>query len=279
MLHELILLVIGIFGFSAAGYLDLRYTEFPDWLPYSMIILALLVWGGVSFLAADFSFLINSAITGIVFLGIGLLLYFTKQWGDGDAWLLGAFGFLFHQPLKVFSATVQSGIFPYPAVALFNFFITGFVYLVVYSIALGILNKKETIKFFMQAKKQKGKVYIGIVLIFIYSIFAHYFYSILIIPNTYFLYLPLFMAFIYVFMLYGRFVEQKLFKKKISVKKLRIGDVLVKNRWRGLTEKEVRALQKKGGSVWIKEGVRFAPVFVLTLLVTMLYGSLVGLFV
>jgi hypothetical protein len=82
-----------------------------------------------------------------------------------------------------------------------------------------------------------------------------------------------------VFARYGRFVEQNLFRKRIRASELRAGDVLVKDRWRGLTEKEVSKLKAKGGELWIKEGVRFAPVFVITVLVTLLWGNLLMLFV
>jgi len=88
---------------------------------------------------------------------------------------------------------------------------------------------------------------------------------------------PLLVA-ILIFVHYGRFIEKNLFKRKIKVKDLRVGDVPVGDKWRVLTHKEVKELKKKGGEIWIKEGVRFAPVFIITMLVTLFYGNLMLLF-
>ena len=75
------------------------------------------------------------------------------------------------------------------------------------------------------------------------------------------------------FLQYARAVESDLFRRKIKAKDLRAGDVLITGKWRGITQEEIEKLRKKGGEVWIKEGVRFAPVFVITVLVTVFVGS------
>jgi len=120
---DFILLAIGIVGFGLAGYWDLKTTEFPDWLPYSMIILALLFRGIFGFIQSDWWILGNSVFVGVVFLSLGLLLYFLRQWGDGDAWLLGALGFLF--PTSSFQINT---FFPFPLTILFNFLLVSLVH-------------------------------------------------------------------------------------------------------------------------------------------------------
>ena len=50
-----------------------------------------------SFLIGNLSALYSSVLTGAAFSVLGAILYFTKQWGDGDAWLIGIFGFIFPQ--------------------------------------------------------------------------------------------------------------------------------------------------------------------------------------
>lgn len=274
-----ILFAVGLVGFSMAAYWDLKTTEFPDWLPYTMIVLALVVRAGYSFLINDFTYLINSVVIGLIFLGFGLAMYYTKQWGDGDAWLLGALGFLFPDTAG-FTVTM---VFPFPVVMIFNFFLIAFLYLLVYSIALGVKSRDESRKFF---KELKGDLKNVILLIAAFTaicigmfLFFYYVYLISIQVLSYILLLPLVFALLVFFLRYGRFVEANLFKKKIPVSELREGDVLVSDKWRGLTKKEIKELQKKGGHVWIKEGVRFAPVFVITMIVTLSYGSLIMLFV
>ncbi|MCK4496718.1 MAG: prepilin peptidase [Candidatus Aenigmarchaeota archaeon] len=278
-MFEWILLAIGVVGFAMAGYLDLKTTEFPDWLPYSMIVLALLVRSVYSFTIGDFTPILNSVIVGLVFLGFGLALYFTKQWGDGDAWLLGALGFLFPDPAGFGFAS----FFPFPVALFFNFFFIAFFYLLVYSIALGIKSQDASRKFFSELKGDlRGIAAVIIVFSFLclgMFLYFHYFYLVPLHVLNYILILPpLFIALVF-FLHYGRFIEKNLFKRKIPVSKLREGDVLVSQRWRGLAEKEIKDLQEKGGEVWVKEGVRFAPVFVITLIVTLFYGGLIGLFV
>ena len=69
-----ILLAIGVVGFSYAGWKDLKTTEFEDWLPYSIIIAALVVRASFSFILGDFAVITNSVILGLIFLGFGYLL-------------------------------------------------------------------------------------------------------------------------------------------------------------------------------------------------------------
>jgi hypothetical protein len=269
------LLAVGIGGFGLAGYLDLRYTEFPDWLPYSMIILALIARGAFSLLTGNFTYLIDSVFVGLAFLGFGLTLYYIRQWGDGDAWMLGALGFLFPDPAG-FGQALGSTM-PFPLVVFFNFFIISLFYLIGYAIILGIRSPLVCATF---VKNLRGNV----------LSFAFVFFGLFVVSLSFSLYLgwllsmplwsfsgilmtPFLAVLILLFFHYARAVEGDLFKRKVKARQLRIGDVLVKDRWRGLTEKEVNRLRKKGRDVWIKEGVRFAPVFVICLLITLFYGS------
>ncbi len=272
----LILLAIGIVGFGLGGYLDLRYTEFPDWLPYSMIVLALLARGAFSFMVNDFSSLIDSVIFGLGFLGFGLLLYVTKQWGDGDAWMLGALGFLFPEPAGF--APLVEGTMPFPLTLFFNFFIISLFYLIGYAVVLGLRSPHVYRTFRKNIKTNARSVtFVFVVLLAISLSMSLYLGQTLSVPMSQFagiLAVPFIGLLILIFFQYARAVEGDLFKKKVKAKDLRVGDVLISDRWRGVTEDEIKALRKKGKDVWIKEGVRFAPVFVICLLLTLFYGSL-----
>ena len=278
-----ILLSIGIAGFGLAAYWDLKTTEFPDWLPYSIIGLGLGARVVFSLLTGEWRFLVNSMVFGLAFLGMGLAMYFMRQWGDGDAWLLGALGFLF--PDSAGYSIPHAGLtaqFPFPLVLLFNFFITAFCYLIAYSIALGAKNRKKTRKFLSELRSGLKGI-LSIVALFtaastVVVLYLSLFLRAGLNATLPILLFPGLVFFMTVFMRYGRFVEANLFRKRIPVGRLRPGDVLVSDRWRGITEKEIEKLRRKGGHVWIKEGVRFAPVFLITILVTLFYGNLMGLF-
>ena len=274
----LALLIIGTVGFGLAAYWDLRYTEFPDWLPYSIIILVIITRSVFSFLSGDWSILLDSLFSGTIFLGLGLLLYFAKQWGDGDAWLLGALGF-------ILSGQTEFGVksfFPFPLAVLFNFLLVSLVYLIAYSIVLGMKNREINRKYFEYLKKEKYH-FLGVTAFFFAfsSCFAFIMYSLSF--NTanimQVIMLPVLLTFVLFFSYYAKIVEKNLFKRKVKSSELKEGDVVLGGKWKGLTKKEISEIRKKGKYVWIKEGVRFAPVFMITMLISILYGDLILIFV
>jgi len=276
MLFEMTLLLLGIsvVGFGLAGWWDLKTTEFPDWLPYAMIGGALATRAVFAFLMGDYSIIIGSVMIGVLFLGFGLLLYWTKQWGDGDAWLLGALGFLWPDS----GSFLIIGFLPFPAIMLFNFFFIAFFYLLVYSIALGIRSPEISRGFLKELKgsrkdllKVTGAFTLAIVILVAAMSVA---FSIPLIELVYLLVFPLILLSVLLFTRYGRFVEGNLFKRKVAAEQVREGDVLAHHKWRGLTIEEVDKIKKKGKPVWIKEGVRFAPVFLITVLITLLVGNI-----
>lgn len=275
MLLGFVLLAIGVIGFGLAGYWDLRYTEFPDWLPYSIITSALAVRGVFAFLENDLWIIANSVVVGLVFLAFGLLLYFARQWGDGDAWLLGALGFLFPDS----SGFLVNSMMPFPLTLLFNFLFISLIYLIAYSVFLG-MKKREVNKIYLNYLKGRSKILASLLIIFfVFSWgFALYMHFVLSIPLNFLatiIFFPFLLAFVILFTFYAKVVEDNLFKKKISVKELKAGDVVLKGRWKGLTDREIRELRRTKSYVWLKEGVRFAPVFLLVLLISLFYGDLI----
>ena len=279
---EWVLLLIGFAGFGSAAWLDLKTTEFPDWIPYAMIAGALASRGVYSFAVSDFSFVTSSAIIGLLFLGLGMAMYWTRQWGDGAAWLLGAMGFLFADSTG-FSA-VQAGAagmaaLPFPLTLVFNFFFISFFYLIAYSIALGAMNPRVTRDFAKFLKGSSAKI-VSFVAAFCAMcaglvLYSHFQLGIPLQRLTYAALFPVLFACLLIFVYYGKFIEGRLFRKRVDARKLRPGDVPADRVWKVLSEKDVAALRKKGGRIWIKEGVRFAPVFIITLILTLLFGNVV----
>lgn len=271
---EFILAAIGVAGFGLAGYWDLKSTEFPDWLPYSIIILALASRGAFALIYADWSLVTGSIAVGAVFLGLGLAMYFLKQWGDGDAWLLGAMGFLFPSE----SGFAYSGAFPFPVALIFNFFLVAFFYVIAYSIALSFKAPGTWSGFVRSFRKEcKGAMMLaaGVSAAYIAFITAMIFSLRSAPPSLAFAAaFPALIFFVVIFTHYGRYIEKNLFKRRIPVGMLRTGDVPIGGKWRVLNRNEVASLKRRGGYIWIKEGIRFAPVFVITLVVTLLAGDL-----
>jgi prepilin signal peptidase PulO-like enzyme (type II secretory pathway) len=78
-----------------------------------------------------------------------------------------------------------------------------------------------------------------------------------------------------------RIVERVGFRKRIRTKDLRVGDMLgqdieqlgLKSKLiRGLEEDEVRKIRKAVRWVWIREGVRFCPAFLIAIIVSLYFG-------
>jgi len=277
---SVILLTIGIIGFGLGAYWDLKTTEFPDWLPYSIIILSLGVRGVFSFITGDWMILASSIFIGLAFLGIGLLMYFARQWGDGDAWLLGAMGFLLPEQLEFGVATAL----PFPLAMLFNFLLVSLVYLISYSVYLGLRHRSVNGKYLQHLKAQKIKLIAMVAFFFAFSwSFAFFMTTLPSVANpvsmNQFVFLPFLLTFVLLFSYYAKVVEKHLFKKKVRTSELREGDVALDGKWKGLSKKDIAALRKRSKHVWIKEGVRFAPVFVITIVITVFWGDLIFLFV
>jgi len=274
-----ILLAIGVLGFGYCGYRDLKTTEFQDWIPYAMIRRRLGMRAVFAYISGDITIITTSVFYGLLLLGFGYLLYFLKQWGDGDAWLMGAMGFLF--PESAGFVPVAAGLMPFPLVLVFNLFLISLVYVIAYALVLGVKTPRiyRTFMKNLRARKRSITYLTAAVALASISVPAYMTISYQIpLASFYALFTMPFMALgIMLFLQYARAVESDLFKRKIKAKDLRPGDVIISDKFRGLTEEEVKKLQKRGGEVWIKEGVRLAPVFVITLLVSLFLGSLFDL--
>ncbi|MCD6476798.1 MAG: hypothetical protein J7K26_01360, partial [Candidatus Aenigmarchaeota archaeon] len=87
---------------------------------------------------------------------------------------------------------------------------------------------------------------------------------------------------LFVFYIYVKIVE-KSFYKRISVKKLKVDDMIgedipkiniYKQRIRGLTKDEIKRIKKYRKYVIVREGIRYSPVFAISLIITLIYGDI-----
>ncbi len=254
-------LLIVLIGSVLAGIWDLKTTEVPDEVPYLMIAFSVFSIYMRSMLSGDFSLLAYSLAIGTIVLLVGLLGYKTGKWGEADAWIFAA---IFYA-LPFFNGE----LFVIPFVL--NLILVTFVYTIIYTIALGFKYRVWG-KFWKEVRKEKTIILsvIAILFVFVCSLF-----EILLIQFAWILCL---IFLLYVFWLYAKFIEKKVFTRRISTKKLKPGDVLKDMIWRGLTEKEVRKIRRTKKYVVIKDGIRFVPVFPITLVITLLFGNVLLVF-
>jgi len=289
MLLESILLLAAFVGSVLAGIIDLKTTEIPDKIPYVMMGIGIVGNLLESYLVWSYTPILLSMIAGLLFLGFGFLLYYTGQWGGGDAKIMSAIGFLVPQ----FSAT--KSFFPFSVSFFFNVFFVGSVYMISYTVIMALINRKILTSFFADIKaRAKELVFLNLGVIIFLVILGFYTVSNLQIAtvNEMFAFgLAVIGMTVGMFTLW-RFVknveeigfkrrvkvsELKEFKRRVKVSELKEGDVPDDSKlWEGLTKEQVKKIQKSGKKyVVIKEGVRFAPTFPIALLVTVLIGDFV----
>lgn len=282
-MFEIILIITAFIGSVAAGIIDLKTTEIPDQIPYAMAAIGILLHGAEAFSAGSYTPVVSSFVFGLGFLAVGFLMYYTGQWGGGDAKLLSAIGFLLPSLPLVFTKNL---LFPFPISFFFNLFLVGAVYMLGYAVFLSFKNTKIW-KIFFSDLKANAKMFTVINIFMLIGLFAlglltaNLFYPLTlseIVKSEVFV-----MVIIVGLFLVWRFtktVEDIGFKRRITVSKLREGDVLLESKiWEGLTTKQVEKIKKsRKRYVWIKEGVRFGMAFPLALLFTFFVGDGIVLF-
>ena len=275
-MDPLIFILLG--GLGVASFYDLKTTEVPNWVFYLTALFAFPFLLHRSLL--DFSFLLASLQVGLLFSAFGFLMYKLGQWGGADACLLALVGFLIPQWPKGFFSS-----FPFPLCFLLNLFILGAAYLLAWSLVLA-KKRRLTGKIF-QRLRGVGRfallllVFAFICFFFLLNFFLSFFEFAFNFSESLILAFSLSSVVVGFFVLlkFASEAEKILFKKRISVEELRVGDMLLERReLKGITQKELQQIKASGKKfVWVKEGVRFAPVFPLALVFTLWFGDLIPL--
>ncbi len=280
-MFELAIALIGVVGFGYIGYKDLKTTEFPDWVPYAMIAGTLVVKAAASFFTGDPSIFTSSLINGLLLFGIGYILYLIGGWADGDAYALGALGFLFPLKISPFSPVY---FFPLPVALLSSVFMIGGIYMIAYALFLGVKNVWVMRHFRDDLEKNAGKLVAVIALVVVFAFGSFFLFVRSFGINSYAPLLSIPAGFVgyAIFMLvlwrYVKVIDRKIFVKRIPASKLGYGDIPITSKLLRMPDPAlIRKLRAKGGYVKIKEGVRFTPVFLAAFLFALVYGDIIYL--
>ncbi len=264
-----LMIIAAFLGVLISGIWDLFTTEIPDEIPTLMAFAG--VFGWLLYSKESLVPLFYSIVLGTLILIIGWTMYKLGQWGGGDAKLLAAVVYM----VPLFDSRIFAFDFA------INLFITGAAYILIYSLAVGIKNPKSFSLFKKDLKENKKMI--GALLLIFLSL------SVTMIAISWFslsyIYYPAILMFfvmsgLLLFWRYGIVIENKIFKKRIAVSKLRVGDVVESSkRWDGATASDIKYLQKRKKYVTIKEGVRFGPAFSIAFIFTVFYGNLIWLLI
>ncbi|MBS3175429.1 prepilin peptidase [Candidatus Woesearchaeota archaeon] len=280
MVFTYFLIVIAFIWLIFAAIVDIKKKEVPNWLNYSLIAIGFGARIIYSLIFNDYKIFLFGIIGFIACFIFGNLMYYTRQWGGGDAKLIMGLGAMFGD-YKIGSIINQNIELPFLVVLIINILLAGLVYSIFYSIFLAIKNKEKFVKAW---NKEKSYLIIGIITIATILSVGLYF-SIDELFATIIVFLILIFSVLFVSLIFIRAVEQSCLINYIGVNKITEGDwlfsdVKVKNRIicysknTGLSIEDINQIKKsKIRKVLIKEGIPFVPAFLLGFIMTIIFGS------
>lgn len=270
------LLIIALVILVIATITDLRTLEVPDWLSYAGITLGLVLHAGLSAMQWNIWPLTNSAIgLGIAF-ALACLMFYTGQWGGGDAKLLMAMGALIG---------FDADKFGIGASFLINLVFMGAIWGIGYTLFLAARNARNVGRTAraLLSQKQYGRASITSVIIATLSTLL----AIMIIDVRLEL---IFLAVISITFpaililtkatelsaMHHWITPDKLVEGDWLVHTVKVGKKVISAPKIGLEEEQIAELKKlKDQKICVKYGVPFVPAFLLAFLVTLQWGNIV----
>ncbi|HLD12292.1 MAG TPA: prepilin peptidase, partial [Candidatus Nanoarchaeia archaeon] len=150
MVVDILLIILVLVALLVAAITDLRSREVPDWVSYMLIAGALLIRLWYAFTSGFWSYF----FFGLAGLGVGVLLglglFFSKQWGGGDAKLLMGFGVVFATNPFWYTSNV-----PFYVAFLFNMIVVGALYGLIASVLLGLVHYHDVARAMADLGKKK----------------------------------------------------------------------------------------------------------------------------
>ena len=284
---EILLLTITITYLVIASISDLKTKEVPDFISYSLIIIALTLRLLYSLTTKDFTYLIQGLIGFAIFVALAFLFYYTKIWGGGDAKLLMGLGAVFPTyPKILLNYFIPNLNLPFLLILIINILIIGSIYGILWSIILATMNKKQFLKE-IKPIYTKYKLLTSLFLILSILILS----SILIIPETKIKLMMLALSIIVLIypylIIFTKTIEKSCLIKNTDIGDLTEGDWLAKDvksnnkvilskRITEIEKKHIQLLKKhKIKKVLIKQGIPFIPSFLLSVIISLILGSLI----
>jgi Flp pilus assembly protein protease CpaA len=278
MIVELIILI----GLLLGSYTDIKTREIPDTLSFSLIFLGIAIALCTSISFWSYKPLLASALGLACGTLIGLVSYYTGQWGGGDAKILMGMGSLIG--LDIF---ILGKGFPLLGTFLVNLVIAGAIYGIFWLLSLAVKHWHTFRIEFREARRKSKIIKFRIALLALIVLFTAVVF--ILKPDlliTFLLYLILLFAMIFLYMsIIIKTIEKTCLIKKISVKKLTEGDWIVekvklKNAAKhiytktGITTQGIQMLKRSGKkTITVKEGIPFVPSFLLAYLITLALGN------
>ena len=264
---------IGVLWLFVASIFDIKTMEVPDWLNYSLMVIGLGSRLIYSMAVSDYSFILYGLLGFGVFVGVGFVMYYAKQWGGGDCKLIMGLGALYGTGPSFVSLE-----FPFLLVLVLNLLIVGGLYGLIWSLFLMVKSWNKFVKDFVKESFLDLKIglIVSVLILIVSLIFNVLIYGL--IMGVLFMLSVVLLRVI-------RVVEKVCMYRRVNVNKLVEGD------WVGedvkvngkvicspsdicLNKKQINLLKKHKRKVLIKHGIPFVPSFFIALIVTLVVGNL-----
>jgi len=261
-MYEVIFLWVLAFAFIIFAVVqDFRTREIANWLNFSLIIFALGFRFFYSFFSGDnFSFFYQGLIGFVIFFLVGNLFYYSRLFAGGDAKMMIALGAILPISSRFFSNVQIFLNF------LLIFLLSGFAYTIIMSVILCARNFKKFRKEFASQLYRKRKLSY-------FSLLTGIFFLLIGFWNVIFIFVGLLFFVTFYLYIYSKSIDESSMVKTIPTTKLREGDWLysnvkvgskvIKAKWDGVSNREIREIMKKHKEVKIREGIVFSPVFLI----------------
>jgi len=289
--HSQLLQLVVISFLAAASISDLRKREVPNWVNYGLITTGFglsLLHSAITF---NWSFALFSVIGAVAALVLAAIMFYTGQWGGGDSKLLIGMGAALG--LKS-SITWPFSSLDSPFISfLFNLVLVSLAYAVVWGAILAFKHKK---KFGAAFRKQLESYAVIRKVVFVACGLG--LVVALVSGDVLVRFAALGMAAISFLTLYlsimSKAVERACLLKSLSPLKLTEGDWIAKDvvvggkricgpKDLGIDKVQIRKLiafyrRKKIRVVLVKEGLPFAPTFLIAYVATVFFGNMFVMF-
>jgi Flp pilus assembly protein protease CpaA len=272
--------VVGLIALLAASVFDIKTREVPDWLNFSLIAFAV----GTSIILSIYhgyaTVLFNSLLGMAAGLVIGLLMFYTGQWGGGDSKLVIGLGGI----IGLGISEIRHGV-PLLLVFLINILLVGAVYGLGFSLYKAFTNFKHFKEAAEKKLRSKGVLLIRVILLVVAVLALIFLLATKSLESAVIFGFALSLFLFFYLWAFVTVVEQVCMIKKIKLSKLTEGDwivgeimknkkVILKPSKTGVTLKEMEMLKKKNiKELTIKIGIPFVPSFLIAYVLTYLLGN------
>ncbi|MFH1638393.1 MAG: A24 family peptidase [Candidatus Woesearchaeota archaeon] len=283
MIADIILVAAAIMALVFASVADIRSKEIPDWLNFSLLVLALGVRLLYSLQSNEWWYFFYGFLGMVVMFAIGYVFYCTRQWGGGDTKLIMALGAVFAtRPYFV------EGSFPFLISMGVNMLIVGSAYGLLWTLFIYLKNfRLVNAEALRLVKTHRLLRWLSCLFAIIFLVSAFF------VPG---LWIVCFMLagtlFAYPYLLYiVKAVEMVGMYKRLPVRKLVEGDwvaesvkannkVICSPKDNGISKEQILMLKRsKVKDVLVKEGIPFVPSFLIAVVLTLIFDNLVFLFI